>query len=909
MSKLQKSFSTHPRVELASQGGVELLDASPEATTHHLHEIELDADLEAVTLSLMEESSLNIPDLTPYALSSPIQSARYVDRGLIGRGGMGEVYRVFDRSLGREIAMKVMHQHLCDDESLRQAFHREAQILSQLQHPHILPIYDYGALESERPYFTMLEVRGETLNDYIKSVHTESGPRGWQSTSDGWSLNRLISALCDVAKAVSYAHERGVIHQDLKPDNVVIGEMGETLVVDWGLAHIEGSDQVKDRSLVVSQEPKQGFVLTGTLPYLAPEMAQLSLTPPTKRSDIYALGVILYEVLNGSRPKLSGSLDHKLRQIRAGDLFTFSRSSSSLNTDVDERENLHMSEVSDSSGSSLSAQTFSLSGAPLPSELVSLCRSAVSVSPEQRPESARHFARALQRWLDGSLSRDKALLLVREADALSEEIERHQAHLSDLSLRVDQASQTVSPWASSSEKSALWTLEDELHRVQDEVARLSFKRERLYHAALLQKTDLNEAHLALAQLYLEEHERAERSGDQREAWRLEQRLREHLEFISARSERAPLEDYLAGYAHINLTTAPQASISIAPFETRDRRLVLGAWRVIGEGTLRDYPLPLGSHLVRITLSGHHTALYPIYNRRRDHITGLDPDGVPYELKLLPQGSLAPDDCYVPGGWGIFGGDPHTPNSVPEGRAWIDSFVIKRFPVTHEGYINFLNSLVARGELDEALRLAPYGDSAEIAEGDRGAHSVYTLEEGCFTIPQDADEVKLSLHHPVTQITWSAARSYARWFSEQTGQAWRLPMELEWEKAARGVDGRSYPWGDYHDPSWSCMKDSHQGEVHMYPVGSFPADESVYGVVDTAGNTRDWCLDRFRESGPPLHNGRLLMPSDEDLEDVGFKSTRGGSYGNSNTRARSADRDWWFPERRYIGRGLRLARSV
>jgi serine/threonine-protein kinase len=132
------------------------------------------------------------------------------------------------------------------------------------------------------------------------------------------------------------------------------------------------------------------------------------------------------------------------------------------------------------------------------------------------------------------------------------------------------------------------------------------------------------------------------------------------------------------------------------------------------------------------------------------------------------------------------------------------------------------------------------------------------------------------------------------------------MEFEWEKAARGVDGRSYPWGDAFDPSRSCMKDSHRGEVHMQDVDSFPEDESVYGVRGTAGNTRDWCLDRFREDGPPLLHERLVMPSSEDLGDTGFKSTRGGSYGNSASRARSADRDWWFPERSYVGRGFRLA---
>ena len=131
------------------------------------------------------------------------------------------------------------------------------------------------------------------------------------------------------------------------------------------------------------------------------------------------------------------------------------------------------------------------------------------------------------------------------------------------------------------------------------------------------------------------------------------------------------------------------------------------------------------------------------------------------------------------------------------------------------------------------------------------------------------------------------------------------MEFEWEKSARGVDGRHYPWGNSFDPSWTCMKDSHSGSVQIRSVNTFPVDESVYGVRGTAGNTRDWCLDTFREEGPPIKQGRLLMPTEEDLEDTGFKSTRGGSYGNSASRSRSADRDWWFPARSYVGRGFRL----
>ena len=125
----------------------------------------------------------------------------------------------------------------------------------------------------------------------------------------------------------------------------------------------------------------------------------------------------------------------------------------------------------------------------------------------------------------------------------------------------------------------------------------------------------------------------------------------------------------------------------------------------------------------------------------------------------------------------------------------------------------------------------------------------------------------------------------------------------WDVLAHRPQGSSF---EYIAFTIESVVNSKQGSSFPSHVTQFEIDESVYGVRGTAGNTRDWCLDRFRESGPELSQGRLMMPTEEDLADPGFKSTRGGSYGNSASRSRSADRDWWFPDRSYIGRGLRVA---
>ena len=153
--------------------------------------------------------------------SPPDSAERYVDLGLIGRGGMGEVRRVFDRALNRTAAMKVAHTTLPPSALAR--FVEEAQATSQLQHPGIVPVYDAGRHPDGWVWFTMQEVRGDTLAQALSTAAADPH-------LTPWTLRRLMSAFHAVCHAVAFAHERGVVHRDLKPDNVMVGRHGEV----WG---------------------------------------------------------------------------------------------------------------------------------------------------------------------------------------------------------------------------------------------------------------------------------------------------------------------------------------------------------------------------------------------------------------------------------------------------------------------------------------------------------------------------------------------------------------------------------------------------------------------------------------------------------------------------------------------------
>ena len=237
--------------------------------------------------------------------------ARTSYRGLreIARGGMGIVLRGRDNDLGRDVALKVLHKDLATRPEVVQRF-VEAQIGGQLQHPGIVPVYELGLMADQRPYFAMKLIEGRTLSALL--AQHEPGER-----------RKLLEIFRDVCQTIAYAHSRGVVHRDLKPANVLIGAFGEVQVVDWGLAKVLRSDgesranvapveTVRTSSGSGSSHSLSGSVM-GTPAYMSPEQARGEVERIDERSDVYALGAILCEMLTASRPTLSVRVKPLLR--------------------------------------------------------------------------------------------------------------------------------------------------------------------------------------------------------------------------------------------------------------------------------------------------------------------------------------------------------------------------------------------------------------------------------------------------------------------------------------------------------------------------------------------------------------------------------------------------------------------
>jgi len=308
---------------------------------------------------------------TPEALAG----ARYRVARRIGKGGMGEVMAARDEQVGRDVAIKRMRAAAPSERAI-QRFLREASIQGRLEHPAIVPVHEIGHDTDGLPFFVMKKLTGITLAKILEDQKTESGK------DHAFPLQRVLRAFAEVCLAVEFAHVRGVVHRDLKPDNIMLGDFGEVYVLDWGVAKIVGEDDGEfsdvDSSGGSGEHATAAGTTIGTPGYMAPEQVR-GATDIDGRTDVYTLGCLLFEILAGESLHPRGYEGLQSALLR--------------------NDNRPSERAPDRN---------------IPPELDALCAQATTPDRDVRVQTARELGDRVQRFLDGDRDLAQRKTLARE---------------------------------------------------------------------------------------------------------------------------------------------------------------------------------------------------------------------------------------------------------------------------------------------------------------------------------------------------------------------------------------------------------------------------------------------------------------------------------------------------------------
>jgi tetratricopeptide (TPR) repeat protein len=319
------------------------------------------------------------------AAGPPVSAGRFQLGQELARGGMGVVYCARDESLGRDVAVKVLHERYLVDSLVGQRFLDEARITAQLQHPGIPPVFEVGRLADERPYLAMKLIKGRTLEDLLRERAEPASDRG-----------RFLTVFQQVCQAVGYAHSKHILHRDLKPANVMVGAFGEVQVMDWGLAKLlqpggaaapkPADTQTTCGTVIQTAREADSATLAGSMlgtpAFMAPEQAGGELDRIDERTDVFGLGAILCVILTGLPPYTAKSAaELQLMAVRG--------------TLADAHARL------DQCGAD--------------AKLVELCRTCLSAEPEARPRDAGTVAAIVAGYLAGVEERARQAELERAA--------------------------------------------------------------------------------------------------------------------------------------------------------------------------------------------------------------------------------------------------------------------------------------------------------------------------------------------------------------------------------------------------------------------------------------------------------------------------------------------------------------
>ncbi len=788
-----------------------------------------------------EEEPTEPDDLTFARDLATGEQVRFHSRSFRARGGMGRIGGVHDQLLDRPLVRKRPRRALRTAGNWRSFVH-EAQVTAQLNHPAIVPVFDLG-YDRAGFYYLMPRVEGTTLHHVLTRIASED-----EGTVARYPLKRLLNVFRTVCGAVAHAHLRGIVHRDIKPDQVLLGEHDEVQLTDWGLAARLGKIR-EDLGFSPSVASSSGAIRSGQTVldgfhgaprYQPPERLETGRIPAHTTQDVYSLGAVLYHVLTLRAP-VDPPRDPGMMASDPAYLVFIKRQIARLVPPSQRAWHRLLDPVWDD----ICLRCLAAAPADRYQDAGELYR-AVEAALSEQEERRRNSERAVAALADGGRA-------VRELDAVARQLLEAEAALRNLNA-------SVAPFQRAQRREELWAAEDEQQRFAGEHARLLAEAERAYEVALTIDKSSAEARNCLADLYLDRVRDAEGQGDGPSVAYFMLRM--------ARYDDGTRASLLSRLAAVDVASSPAPSrVRVAPLVEVRRQRIPGDWQEIEAGDGWSLRLEPGRHAVEVAAPGRIAARYSLWVEPGERLV-LEP--------TLPTPDRIPGGfVYVPAGPGWLGGDPATVGHGPRRRAQFEDFAVGEFPVTLAQYRDFLAALDP-GEARPRVPLDPVDDIP-----------LFELADGVWTIPaQDAHGDPVEPTMPALLIRAEDAEAYAAWLSRKRDRVFRLPSRDEWEYAARGGDGRIYPWGDYTEPTFSWGREPQRGRPVPAPVGRCSEDCSPFGVRDLAGGVGDWLADDYVEGGAQRHVG-------------------GGSWFASHSYQRLTRRVGMDPAHRSAGVGFRL----
>lgn len=707
----------------------------------------------------------------------------------IARGGVGKIHLVRDRDLLRTLVMKTLIEGIGVSDYVLKKFVEEAQITGQLEHPNIVPVHDFGYFSGGEVFFTMKLVKGRTLKDIIKKIR-----KGDAATAHEFSRTRLLGIFQQICMGIGFAHAKGVVHRDIKSSNVMVGDFGETLVLDWGVAKVLGrQEETTDAAVSTlrsqSSDATMMGVVTGTPAYMAPEQASGRVDEVDARSDVYSLGALLYEILTYVTPFRGKNFRETLAMVITQPVTPPSQRAPQNN---------------------------------VPRALEEMCLRCLEKKREDRFQSCKEIIEALEKYLSGieDLERRERMSRERvdEGRQLFSMFKRSRAKVSDLNEEAMDLEWDLQGHEPVEQKRPLWSKQAELSEAESEMHRQFGAAAQAFMAALGFDPDNDDAANELARLYWMRMQQAEQDQN-------EQDYLYYRGLVEAYN-RGMFDDLLRGEGRIIVRSDPAgAAVTASPFMEVDLKMSTFMGTDLGVTPLNNVPITHGAQLLQLSLQGHRDVVIPV-KVEQGEVTDV-------ACRFYTNEEIGDHFLYVPGGTFMMGGDETCASARHRRVAQAEDVFVARYPVTCGEYLGFVRDL----DKQDAARA-----EARVPRLKNGAGLLWRRSpQGVWTMPAvDAEGFEWDPHWPVIGVSCDDAKAYCAWYTARAGVEIRLPTEEEWEKSARGTDGRLYPWGSRFDATFCKMGASRPGKATPERVGTYLADVSPYGVHDMAGLVSEYC---------------------------------------------------------------------